>query len=120
LKNESRRQKKIASLLREVLGPILIDELQAETGGLVTVTRVEVPADLRIARVYLSVFGTRDPEAAVAHLEVRAGHLRRRLASAVNLKYNPQLFFRLDPSASDVERIDRLLDASKRDDGPRD
>ena len=114
MREESLRQKRVSRVLRDALGPILADELRLESGGLVSVTRVEVPAGLRLARVYLSFFGLPDPSSALAFLEGRSGSIRRRLASTVEMKYNPQLFFRLDPSAAEVERIDRLLDASKK------
>lgn len=117
MREESRRQKKIASLIQEALGPLLITEFQPESGGLVTVTRVEVQADLRSACVYLSVLGPADPAEALARLESRAGQMRRLLASAVKLKYNPQLIFRLDPSAAEIERIERILEGSKKEDG---
>ncbi|MDP2916159.1 MAG: 30S ribosome-binding factor RbfA [Candidatus Aminicenantes bacterium] len=115
MKDESRRQKKIGSLLLEALSRILIEELHEVTTALVTVTRVDVPADLKTAHVYLSVFGPDDPAAIFAHFERRTGFIRKRLASAVKLKYNPVLFFTLDPTADMSERIDRLLQTTKTD-----
>lgn len=115
MKDESRRQKKIGSLLLEALSRILIEELHGVTTALVTVTRVDVPADLKSAHVYLSVFGPDDPASIFAHLERRTGFIRKRLASAVKLKYNPVLFFALDPSADMSERIDRLLRKAQTD-----
>ena len=115
MRDESRRQKRIGSLLQEALSRIVIEELHEITGALVTVTRVDVPADLKTARVYVSIFGGGDPAPVFAHLEKRTGPLRKRLAAAVKLKYNPQLIFRLDPGADMNDRIDRLLRASAND-----
>ncbi len=115
MRDESRRQKKIGSLLLEALSPILIQELLGITTVLVTVTRVDVPADLKTAHVFLSVFGPGDPAPIFAHLERRTGFIRKRLASTVKLKYNPMLFFSLDPTADMSERIDRLLRTTKTD-----
>jgi len=109
MRSESRRQKKMASLLREALSTILPGELRTFASSLVSVTRVEVPADLRSARVLLSVFGPADPEEVRGHLERRTGAIRRRLAAAAEFKYNPQLFFAIDASAETVERISRIL-----------
>jgi hypothetical protein len=50
MKEESRRQKRIGSLLQEALSRILIQELQGVTTGLVTVTRVDVLPDLKTGR----------------------------------------------------------------------
>jgi len=117
MKEESRRQKRIGSLLQEALSRILIQELQGVTTGLVTVTRVDVLPDLKTGRVYLSVFGPGDHREILAHLERRTGHLRKLLASSVKLKYNPMLFFALDPSANMNERIDQILQLAKKDEG---
>jgi ribosome-binding factor A len=115
MKDESRRQKKIGSLLLEALSRLLIQELHDVTTALVTVTRVDVPADLKTAHVHLSVFGAEDPAPIFAHLERRTGLIRKSLASTVKLKYNPMLFFSLDPTADMSERIDRLLQTTRTD-----
>jgi ribosome-binding factor A len=114
MRDESRRQKRIASLLQEALSRILIDELREDTGDLVTVTRVDVPADLKSARIYVSIYGPDDPADVLVRLGQRAGPIRRILASSVKLKYNPQLFFALDPSADLNDRIEQLLGPSKK------
>jgi ribosome-binding factor A len=118
MKNESRRQKRIASLLQEALSRILIDELRGETGNLVTVTRVDVPADLKSARIFVSIYGPDKPADVLALLGKRAGPIRRLLASSIKLKYNPLLFFALDPSADLNDRIERLLGPSKKNERP--
>jgi ribosome-binding factor A len=108
MREESRRQKRVARLIQEALGPLLLRELEPGAAVLVTVTHVDVPADLRTARVHLSVFGG-EPGAVLRRLEERSGAVRRHLASVVELKYNPELFFSLDPSAEMDEKIERLL-----------
>jgi len=116
MKEETRRQKKMASLLRDALSRILPDELRFFTASLVTVTRVEIQSDLRAARVLLSVFGPVDPAEVLDRLAHRTGAIRRRLATTVELKYNPELFFAIDSSAEVVERIDRVLADTRHDD----
>ncbi len=115
MREESRRQKRVARLLQEALGPLLLKELDPGTATLVTLTHVDVPADLRSARVFVSVFGG-DPEAVLSRLGERAGAIRRHLASVVDLKYNPELIFSLDPSADMDARIERLLETTHSDD----
>ena len=56
-----------------------------------------------------------DAAAVLRTLQDRAGHIRRHLASLVELKYNPELFFSLDPSHDMDERIGRLLEATHHD-----
>jgi ribosome-binding factor A len=117
MRQETRRQKKLSSLLRQTLSGLVDAELRPGPGILVTVTRVEVAADLKSARVGLSVFGPEDPAEIAARVAARAGAIRRRLASMVEIKYNPELFFEIDPSASEAERLDRILESAKREDG---
>jgi ribosome-binding factor A len=109
-----RRQKRVAGLIQDEMSRLFIREVQPHVGALVTVTRVEMPADLRSAKVYLTVWGPADPEIVLESLRQRAGHFRRSIASAVNLKYNPQLFFVLDPVPAYESRIDELLTRTKK------
>jgi ribosome-binding factor A len=113
MREESRRQKRVGRLIQEALSEILQQELAGVTTGVVTVTRAEVPADLRTARIYLSVFGPEDPTGVLAYLEKRKGHLRKLLASSVKLKYNPGLIFTLDETEEFSERMDELLRSTK-------
>jgi len=116
MSDETRRQQKIASLLREALSHILPAESRTFSSSLITVTRVEVQGDLRSARVLLSVFGPAIPEEVLSHLTRRTKAIRHRLASAVELKYNPELFFAIDSSIDAVERIERILAETTHDD----
>lgn len=113
---ETRRQKRVDSILQDALSRLLIQELQEVTADLVTVTRVETAADLQSARVLLSLYGTGDKEAVLAHLRRRVGPLRRILATRVDLKYNPLLFFEFDPAPAYAERLDAIIAQSKTHD----
>jgi ribosome-binding factor A len=117
---ESRRQKRVDSVLCDALSPLLIQELQEVTTDLVTITAVETAADLQSARVRVSLYGEGDKDAALAHLRRRTGALRHILASRVDLKYNPMLFFDLDPAPAFSERLDAIIAGSKRHDDDTD
>jgi len=106
------RVKRVEALIKEALSPVLIKDYQ-EASELLTVTRVEMTADLRTARVYVSVFGAADREAVIARLAQGAGLLRKAVASRVKLKYNPQLIFVLDLGPDHEARIDELLERTK-------
>jgi ribosome-binding factor A len=108
------RTRRVAELIRAELSRLVLAGFQDADSGLLTVTRVEVTPDLLVARVYLSVLGGRDPEGLIERLERGKGALRRALASRVKLKYNPELFFALDPGPEHLDRIDRLIEESKK------
>jgi ribosome-binding factor A len=110
---EGRRAKRVASLIKEALSRILLQEFQGSATGLITVTRVEVTADLQTAHVYLSFFGDVRSEEVLEMIERRKGYLRKSIASEVKLKYNPALIFSRDPGPEYESRIDQLIERLK-------
>jgi ribosome-binding factor A len=111
---KSFRTRRVAELIRSELSGLLLAEFQNAGSGLITITRVEVTPDLLTARVFLSVFGGKDPDALLERIERSRGALRHALASRVKLKYNPELFFALDPGLEYQDRIDRLIEETKK------
>jgi ribosome-binding factor A len=111
---EDRRAKRVGHRIMEELGRFLIEEFQGPGPGLITVTRVEMTPDLMTTRVFVSVFGGDGPEEVFARLEKRKAHVRRLLASRVNLKYNPALIFFPDPAPEYGEHLDRLIEMAKK------
>ncbi len=108
------RSRRVAELIQAELGRLMIREFQDATTGFVTVTRVEVTADLLNAHVSISVFGSPDPKAFLERLEKSKGRIRKALAARVKLKYNPALFFSLDPGPEYASRIERLIEQVKK------
>jgi ribosome-binding factor A len=98
---ESRRQKKVSSLIKEVLSQILIDTIQDTfDSSLITITHVEISKDLKTAHIYLSIFGNEHKEQILEVLNEKMGYFRKYIASRTNLKYNPLLIFSYDPFLS--------------------
>ena len=105
--NESVRQ-----VLSEAVG-----ELKDPRIGFVTVTGVETSADLRHARVYVSVFGSEDSrQDSLAGLEAAHGVLQSRLARELRMKRTPQLAFEYDPTVERGVRMTQLIDELAPDD----
>ncbi len=111
---ESRRQKKVASLIKEALSRLLIESIQDSSSSLITVSKVEMTPDLKTAHVYLSYFSQVPDLSILKRLESRKGYLRRSIASQTNLKYNPMLIFSIDPSRAYEESIDNILERLKK------
>ncbi|MFC2169441.1 30S ribosome-binding factor RbfA [Acidobacteriota bacterium] len=111
--NESRRQKRVANLIREELGRILIEFFQGSSSGIITITRIEMSKDLKTANIYFSFLGNVTHEEILEFLNSRKGYLRKSIASKVKLKYNPLLFFAFDPNIAQEEKIDKLIENIK-------
>ena len=75
----------------------------------ITFPEVRMSPDLKLATVYVMPLGGRDTEAVLAALEKNSRWLRGALAKRVEMKFMPELRFRLDQTFDEADRIDRLL-----------
>jgi len=106
----SERIRRVNEAVREVLSEAITTELKDPRVGFVTVTAVDTSADLRHARVFVSVLGdAKQREDSLAGLSSSHGYLQSRVASRLRLKHTPTLEFEYDPSAERVMRISELL-----------
>jgi ribosome-binding factor A len=105
----SQRIEKIQKVAREVLGEA-IQNLKDPRIGFVTVTTVRVSADLRHARVFVSVFGSDDERrATMAGLVSATPHLRAQLGHEMRIKYLPELTFELDTGPETAQRLEEII-----------
>lgn len=106
------RQKKIEALLQEELSEIFrLNAREICLGAMVTVTTVKVAPDLSFAKVYLSIFGAKDNEAAFVNIEGNKSEVRFQLGKRLgkSLRRIPELAFEIDDSLDYAEEINKLL-----------
>lgn len=109
----TRRQEKIARVIREVVSDVIANHLSdPRISGFVSVTRVEVTADTRGADVYLSIFASSDSArsktfAAITHARSR---IQSFLADALESKFCPILRFLEDEQFRKTLDVMRLID----------
>jgi ribosome-binding factor A len=109
---ESQRQLKVSKMLQRELGEIFQREAAAKYGGaLITVTKVNVTRDLSLARVFLSLFATKDKTALLGNIRSHGGEIRFYLGKRIKnqVRHIPQLEFFQDDSLDYIENIDNLL-----------
>jgi ribosome-binding factor A len=112
----SDRMRRVNEAVRQVLSEA-VGELKDPRIGFVTVTGVQTSADLRHARVYISVFGSEENRSAsLAGLEAAHGVLQGRLARELRMKWTPQLAFEYDPTVERGVRMTQLIDELAPDD----
>jgi ribosome-binding factor A len=105
------RMRRVNETIKEILGDAIATELKDPRIGFVTVTGVDTSADLRSARVYVSVLGDHaERDRSLAGLRSSHGVLQRKIADAMRLKRTPTLTFEYDESVERGDRISRLLD----------
>ena len=108
----SQRQLRVGELIRHELadmlsrGDIHDPVIQAH---LITVPEVRMSPDLRLATIYVMPLGGRDVEAVIAALDRNKRYVRGEIARRVNLKFAPEIRFRVDERFDEAERIEKLL-----------
>jgi ribosome-binding factor A len=70
---------------------------------------VRMTADLRLATIYVMPLGGRDSAAVLTALERNKRYLRGEIARRVNMKFAPEIRFRIDERFEEAERIEKLL-----------
>jgi ribosome-binding factor A len=112
-----RRPEQIAETVRQVVAEVLSRDVRDPRVGFVTVTAVEVSADLSHAKVLVSVMGEEaDKVRALEGLESAAGFLRTRVTKALSTRTVPELHFALDRGLEHAARINALLADMKHED----
>ncbi|MBC8490295.1 MAG: 30S ribosome-binding factor RbfA [Bacteroidetes bacterium] len=110
---ESTRQNKVSRLLQKDLGDIFQRESRnLFRGAMITVTKVNVTKDLAIAKVYLSLFATKDKEDLIESVRLHSKEIRYKLGQRIGKQVRaiPELQFYIDDSLDYIENIEKLLD----------
>src|SRR5215831_15587539 len=108
----SQRQLRVGEQVRHAMADILaqgsVHDADLE-GHIITVPEVRMSPDLKLATIYVMPLGGRDTEIVIAALERNRKYLRGEVARRVNLKFAPDIRFRIDDRFDEAERIEKLL-----------
>ena len=108
----SQRQLRVGELIRHAVAEMLtrgdVHDPVLES-HMVTVPEVAVTADLRLATIYVMPLGGKDTQPVLDALERNKKFVRGEIARRVNLKFAPDIRFRLDERFNEAERINTLL-----------
>jgi ribosome-binding factor A len=112
----SQRMLRVAELIRHAMADLLtrgtINDPLLE-GHVVTVPRVKMSPDLKLASVYVMPLGGRAATEVIAALDRHKKYLRTEIAHRINLKFAPEIRFKIDDSFDNVAKIDALLNSDK-------
>jgi len=108
----SQRALRVGELVRHALAELLtrgeVHDPVIE-GHLITVPEVRMSPDLKLATVYVMPLGGKDENEVIAALDRNKRYLRGEIAHRVNLKFAPEIRFRIDERFDEAERIEKLL-----------
>ena len=104
------RQDRVADMIKNELGDLIVSRLRDPRVGFVTLMAVEMSKDLKFARVHYSVLGSESQRASTqASLDHARGYLQREIAVRLKLRLTPQLQFFQDNVIEAAMRVDRIL-----------
>ena len=115
---EGKRQKQVANEISKELNDIFLKMgLNMQDGGMVSISSVKITPDLYEARVYVSLFKVKHPEAALEKFKERSSEIRGELGKRMRhqLRSIPQLTFYIDDTLDYVFKIEELLDNLKKE-----
>jgi ribosome-binding factor A len=118
---QGHRPDRVGEQIREELSELLSRGTVHDPGiGFITLTRVQVTADLQIARVYYTSLGDEKARKDTARALDRAtGFFRRQIGARLQLRRVPELEFRFDESVANQDRIERILHEIHEQDAQR-
>ena len=106
-----KRTDRVGDQIRMEIADILMRRVKDPRDGFVSVTAVEVTADLRQAWIYVTVLQQGPQEAETLAVLARAeGFIRSELGRRLTLRNIPALTFVKDTSLDRVKRVMTLLD----------
>ncbi|MGA2892741.1 MAG: 30S ribosome-binding factor RbfA [Xanthobacteraceae bacterium] len=108
----SQRQLRVGELIRHEMAEVLVrgdvhdPVIQAH---MITVPEVRMSPDLRLATIYIMPLGGRNAKEVLDALERNKRYVRGEIGRRVNLKFAPEIRFRIDERFDEAERIEKLL-----------
>ncbi len=113
---EGKRSVKIADLIHKEVSQMLVKTVKDPRIGFVTITRVAVTEDFRLAKVYFSVAGTpKERERSMNGLNSAKGYIRKELGRRISLRYTPVIMFQFDPSIEYAIHIGEVFQQLKQE-----
>jgi ribosome-binding factor A len=120
MQENNRRSQRVASQIKTEISWLIEHSLRDPDKGFITVTRVRLSSDLKIASVYYSVLGNQEEREASKKALARAkSFLKHELGDRVNLRVVPELRFFYDDSLDYSEKISTLLNKINKDENNR-
>lgn len=107
--NENRLNRINEELKKEISNIISFELKNPDATGLISVTKVKITPDLKYAKVYVSMLGSKNNEKTLEALKKSSGYIRSSIAKKINLRITPELVFEEDDSMEYGMKIDSIL-----------
>ena len=109
-KKNSNRMDRIDEELKKEISYVIDQKLKnPNITGIISVTKVKTSKDLRTAKVFISLLGSKSKKNTLEGIKNSSGFIRSEIAQKVNLRYTPELTFIVDDSMEYGDRIENIL-----------
>jgi ribosome-binding factor A len=113
---EGKRSDKVADLIQKEISQMLLRGLKDPRIGFVTITKVTVSEDCRMAKIYFSVVGSpEEREISTEGLNSAKGYVRKELGRRIRMKYTPEITFQFDPSIEYAIHIGEVIEQVRKE-----
>ncbi|MEQ1721862.1 MAG: 30S ribosome-binding factor RbfA [Pseudobdellovibrio sp.] len=109
---DGRRKVRVEKEVQELISNFIIRQLKNDLPGVVTVTRVQMPADFRHATVFLTYFSPSEENDKIDVAEILqtwAVDIQDEIAHVLKMRYCPKLTFRNDETVEKILKIEKIL-----------
>jgi ribosome-binding factor A len=113
----SRRQEKLASIIREAVSDVFLRGLSdPRVEGVISVTDVKVTPDMRTVDVFISIMSAKDPtgKTCFAGIQHASRYIQSQVGGYIKMRYCPVLQFHLDDKLKKTMETMRLIDEANK------
>ena len=108
--SRSHRLQRVEREIRQIVGTHLIVGFKGDVDGIISVTRVIVSADLRTAKVFVTLMGSdTSRKNAVSELQAHASEFQHEVNRQMRMKYCPRITFIYDDGFDNVLKVENIL-----------
>jgi ribosome-binding factor A len=105
-----KRSTRVSDLIRKEVSEAILYKLKDPRLGFITVTEVDMPDDLKLARVFISVFDRETTELTLEILNKASSFIRREIGRHLKLRTIPIIEFINDNAIDYGMKMDALID----------
>ncbi len=107
---DGRRVARVEQEVLRIVAQYIIAQMREELPGIITVSRVKMPADLRVAKVFVSILNFEGKfETVIKILQDRAPEIQRYISDHLRMRYCPKLTFMQDEVTEKVLRLESII-----------
>ena len=111
-----KRSERMSDEIQHIMGEVFISDFNIPNVGLLTVSKVEITSDLRLAKIFISLLNSKlSSDKVIDYLKENRKVIRYHLGKRLNAKYVPDVRFYYDDSLKKAEKIGTLLNNIKID-----